>query len=67
MTTMTEEILVDTGPMTSFRVFTDEFDQWWGRGAIDAYDSWRLVERLIEGGVGAAWSRTTEERSWSPA
>jgi hypothetical protein len=53
--------------MTSFRVFTDEFDQWWGRGAIDAYDSWRLVERLIEGGVGAAWSRTTEERSWSPA
>ncbi|GAC1539964.1 MAG: hypothetical protein NVS3B12_26570 [Acidimicrobiales bacterium] len=52
MTTMTEEILVDTDPMTAFHVFTDEFDQWWGRGPIDAYDSWRLVERRMEGGVG---------------
>ena len=36
MTTMTEVIDVDTDPMTAFTVFTDEFDQWWGRGPIDA-------------------------------
>jgi len=52
MTSMIEEIVVDTDPVTAFRVFTDEFDQWWGRGPIDAYGSWRLVERRIEGGVG---------------
>lgn len=49
---MTESIDVDTDPMTAFTVFTDEFDQWWGRGPIDAYDTWRLIERRIEGGVG---------------
>jgi hypothetical protein len=52
MATMTEEIEVETDPLTAFAIFTDEFDQWWGRGPIDAYDSWRLVERRIEGGVG---------------
>jgi hypothetical protein len=52
MTSMTESIDVDTDPMTAFTVFTDEFDQWWGRGPIDAYDTWRLIERRIEGGVG---------------
>ena len=52
MTSMTEVIDVDTDPMTAFTIFTDEFDQWWGRGPIDAYESWRLVERRIEGGVG---------------
>jgi Activator of Hsp90 ATPase homolog 1-like protein len=52
MTSMTEVIDVDTDPVTAFSVFTDEFDQWWGRGPIDAYDSWRLVERRIERGVG---------------
>jgi hypothetical protein len=52
MTTMTEVIDVATDPMTAFTTFTDEFDQWWGRGPIDAYDTWRLVERRIEGGVG---------------
>jgi hypothetical protein len=52
MTSMTEVIDVDTDPVTAFRVFTDEFDQWWGRGPIDAYDTWRLVERRIEGRVG---------------
>jgi uncharacterized glyoxalase superfamily protein PhnB len=52
MTSMTEVIDVDTDPMTAFTSFTDEFDQWWGRGPIDAYDTWRLVERRIEGGVG---------------
>jgi hypothetical protein len=49
---MTETIDVDADPATAFHVFTEEFDQWWGRGPIDAYDSWRLVERRIEGGVG---------------
>ncbi len=52
MTSMTESIDVDTDPMTAFTIFSDEFDQWWGRGPIDAYDTWRLVGRRIEGGVG---------------
>jgi hypothetical protein len=52
MTSMTEVIDVDTDPMTAFTIFTDEFDQWWGRGPIDAYNSWRLIERRIEAGVG---------------
>src|SRR5436853_146964 len=52
MTTMTEAIEVHVDPMTAFTVFTDEFDQWWGNGPIDAYDSWRLIERRIEPGVG---------------
>lgn len=52
MTSMTEEIVVQTDPMTAFAIFTDEYDQWWGRGPIDAHDTWRLVERRIEGGVG---------------
>lgn len=52
MTSMTEVIEVDVDPMTAFTIFTDEYDQWWGRGPIDADDSWRLVERRIEGGVG---------------
>lgn len=52
MTSVTEEIDVDTDPMTAFTIFTDEFDQWWGRGPIDAYYTWRLAERRIEGGVG---------------
>ena len=52
MTAMTETIEVDTDPMTAFSIFTEEFDQWWGSGPIDAYDSWRLVERRIEPGVG---------------
>jgi hypothetical protein len=49
---MTEEIHVDVDPGTAFTAFTDEFDQWWGNGPIDAYDSWRLVARRIEPGVG---------------
>ena len=52
MTTMTESIEVETDPLSAFTMFTDEFDQWWGSGPIDAYASWRLVERRIEGGVG---------------
>jgi hypothetical protein len=49
---MTEVIDVGTDPMTAFTIFTDEYDEWWGRGPIDAYETWRLVERRIEGGVG---------------
>ncbi len=52
MTSMTETIDVATDPATAFSVFTDEFDQWWGHGPIDSYESWRLVERRIEPGVG---------------
>ena len=49
---MSETIEVDTDPTTTFTIFTDEFDQWWGNGPIDAYETWRLVERRIEPGVG---------------
>jgi len=52
MSTMTELIDVEVDPMTAFTAFTDEYDQWWGNGPIDAYESWRLVERRIEPGVG---------------
>ena len=48
MSNMTEAIDVDVDPMTAFTVFTDEYDQWWGNGPIDAFESWRLVERRIE-------------------
>ncbi len=50
--TMTETIDVDVDPMTAFTVFTAEYNQWWGNGPIDAYATWRLVERRIEPGVG---------------
>ena len=53
MTTMTEVIDVAIDPLTAFTIFTDEFDQWWGRGPIDAQPTrGDLVERRIEGGVG---------------
>jgi uncharacterized glyoxalase superfamily protein PhnB len=52
MTNMTAAIDVDTDPSTAFTVFTEEYDQWWGHGPIDAYESWRLLERRIEPGVG---------------
>lgn len=52
MTSMSAEIEVDTDPGTAFKVFTEEYDQWWGNGPIDAYASWRLVGRRIEPGVG---------------
>lgn len=52
MTGMSAEIDVDTDPVTAFKVFTEEYDQWWGNGPIDAYESWRLIERRIEPGVG---------------
>lgn len=52
MSTMSTEIDVAVGPERAFEAFTDEYDQWWGNGPIDAYESWRLVERRIEPGVG---------------
>jgi uncharacterized glyoxalase superfamily protein PhnB len=52
MSQMVEEIDVDVDPMTAFTVFTDDFEQWWGDGHIDAWDSSRAVARRIEGGVG---------------
>lgn len=52
MTTMSVDIEVDIDPLTAFEVFTEEYDQWWGNGPIDAYESWRLIARRIEPGVG---------------
>jgi hypothetical protein len=49
---MREEIDVDVDPKTAFTAFTDEFDDWWGNGPIDAHDTWRLVENRVEPGVG---------------
>ena len=44
------EVAVD--PMTAFAVFTEEMDQWWGNGPIDAWDFSRVVGRRVEPGVG---------------
>lgn len=49
---MQESVDVAVDPATAFTAFTEEFDEWWGNGPIDAYDSWRLVARRIEPGVG---------------
>ena len=50
--TMSESVDVDVDPATAFTVFTDEIEQWWGNGPIDAWDSARTVGRRIEPGVG---------------
>lgn len=52
MNTMSTEVDVAVGPERAFEAFTDEYDEWWGNGPIDAYESWRIVERRIEPGVG---------------
>ena len=52
MTDMRVEIEGSADPTTAFDIFTEEYDQWWGNGPIDAYESWRLVRRRIEPGVG---------------
>jgi uncharacterized glyoxalase superfamily protein PhnB len=49
---MTTSVDVTVDPMTAFTIFTDEWDQWWGNGPIDAWDSSRCVGRRIEPGVG---------------
>ena len=43
--TMSEAIVVDVDAMTAFSVFTQEFEQWWGNGPIDAWDSSRVTGR----------------------
>ena len=50
--TMSESIDVDVDAATAFEVFTEEFDQWWGNGPIDAWDSSRVIEHRIEPGAG---------------
>jgi hypothetical protein len=50
--TMSEAVDVGVDPATAFTVFTEEFEQWWGNGPIDAMDSSRLAGRRIEPGVG---------------
>jgi uncharacterized glyoxalase superfamily protein PhnB len=50
--TMSETVDVEVDPMTAFTVFTAEFEQWWGNGPIDAWDSSRVVSRRIEPGIG---------------
>ena len=52
MNRMSADIEVGADPATAFAVFTEEYDQWWGNGPIDSYESWRLVGRRIEPGVG---------------
>ena len=42
---VTSTIDVDVDPMAAFTVFTDEIDQWWGNGPIDAWDSARPTMR----------------------
>ena len=50
--TMSESVDVEVDPMTAFEVFTQELDQWWGNGPIDAWDSSLSVARRLEPGVG---------------
>ncbi len=52
MTSMSTEIDVATDPASAFAAFTEEYDAWWGNGPIDAFESWRVIERRIEPGVG---------------
>lgn len=52
MTEISSTVEVEADPMTAFTVFTDELDQWWGNGPIDAWDSSRAIGRRIEPGVG---------------
>jgi uncharacterized glyoxalase superfamily protein PhnB len=49
---VTSTIDVDVDPMAAFTAFTDEIDQWWGNGPIDAWDSSRCIGRRLEPGVG---------------
>jgi hypothetical protein len=43
---------VTVDAMTAFTVFTEEIEEWWGDGPIDAWDSSRVVGLRIEPGVG---------------
>ncbi|MFW2383679.1 MAG: VOC family protein [Acidimicrobiales bacterium] len=46
--TMSETVEVDVDQVTAFKVFTEEFDEWWGNGPIDAWDSSRVIEHRFE-------------------
>jgi uncharacterized glyoxalase superfamily protein PhnB len=43
---------VNVDPVTAFRLFTQEIDYWWVRGAINFFDSARATGMRIEPGVG---------------
>lgn len=49
---METSVDVEVDPMTAFTAFTDEFDDWWGDGHIDSWDSARVVGHRMDGGVG---------------
>jgi len=49
---VTSTVDVDVDPLTAFTAFTDEIEQWWGNGPIDAWDSSRCIGRRFEPGVG---------------
>jgi uncharacterized glyoxalase superfamily protein PhnB len=46
--TMSETVEVGVDRATAFTIFTEEFDEWWGNGPIDAWDSSRVVAHRIE-------------------
>lgn len=50
--TMSESVEVEVDQATAFKVFTEEFNEWWGNGPIDAWDSSRVIEHRIEPGRG---------------
>ncbi len=50
--TVSTSVQVSVDPATAFTAFTDEIDQWWVRGPINAFDSSRAVAMRCEAGVG---------------
>jgi uncharacterized glyoxalase superfamily protein PhnB len=48
----TASVEVEVDPATAFRAFTEEIDQWWVPGPINAWDSARALGRRFEPGVG---------------
>jgi uncharacterized glyoxalase superfamily protein PhnB len=49
---ISSEVEVAVDPATAFTAFTDEMDLWWKRGPINYYESWRVVAKKCEPGVG---------------
>jgi len=49
---ISSEVEVTVDPSTAFTAFTDEMDLWWRRGPINYYESWRVVAKRCEPGVG---------------
>ncbi len=50
--TVSTAVHVCVDPATAFVAFTEEIDQWWVRGPINAFDSSRALAMRCEGGVG---------------